>query len=114
MTKRYIVVCAACDGLHETSRRNTFSCSSACRVKLHRNPQLMEDLRALCTDKRSGRLELDPFAVLESAALSRLVPESSEIMGGRKTHEDFDELKYQRYRERVDAAVAEYRKATES
>jgi len=36
-SKRYIFVCPGCEGLAESDRRDTMTCSPACRVRAHRN-----------------------------------------------------------------------------
>ena len=45
MAKCYIICCSVCGRLHETSRRDTLTCSSRCRVSSHRHPEILNEVR---------------------------------------------------------------------
>src|SRR3546814_723951 len=73
----YVHVCAGCDLLFDTARRDQLTCCGACRVRAHRNGSL-KTLRA-----DAERFDIEPGAILEAAAFRRLCPElEPKIMSG--------------------------------
>jgi hypothetical protein len=70
--KRYILTCAACGLLTDVTRRNALTCSTRCRVSLHRHPDVLDGLREICR-----QLRVTPFGVLEMNALRVLRPDFS-------------------------------------
>jgi hypothetical protein len=71
--KRYIFACAACGGLAPSNRRDSITCSGACRVYLHRHPEVLAHLRAIAT-----RFETSVATVLRARAIGLLRPDLSE------------------------------------
>jgi hypothetical protein len=67
--KRYIFKCAGCDCLEESARKDTLTCSPACRVRAHRSGELKR-LREL-----AARMDVDPSAILHAGAAKRLAPD---------------------------------------
>jgi hypothetical protein len=84
MAKCYIICCAICGCLHETSRRDALTCSSKCRVSLHRHPEKLNKLR-----KQSETCDVKPFMVLQAQALHHLRPDLvPRIMSGEAKLDD--------------------------
>ena len=87
--KRYagpwVYVCAGCDLLAESSRSDTLTCSTACRVRAHRNGRLARmRASAVTRDDRTGKPNI--ALSLQAEALLRLRPDlESDIMAGRLT-----------------------------
>jgi len=78
--KRYtrsprVFVCAACNCLAESSHPRALTCSGACRVRLHRHPELAEAVRQRCAN-----LDVDLALVLEAEAVRRLRPDLAELV----------------------------------
>lgn len=74
--KRYryrTFVCAACQGITDSTRAHAMTCSPKCRVALHRHPELLDDIKAKC----SGISAL-PAMVLEARAIFLLRPDLEE------------------------------------
>lgn len=79
--KCYVFQCAACDGLSDTSRADTVTCSPACRVALHRHPQRLAHLQAVARAS-----DVTVAAILRCAAVRLLCPELvNPIMAGTLT-----------------------------
>ena len=88
MAKCYIICCAICGRLHETSRRDALTCSSKCRVSLHRHPERLQDFRKVCT-----QMDVSPISVLMAKAVIRLRPDLDErISAGELTVEGAQSL----------------------
>ena len=72
MAKRYILHCAVCDRLYDATRKDALTCSSRCRVQLHRRPpENFKRLSDMC--RRVG--EITPFMMLQLKALHTLRPD---------------------------------------
>lgn len=71
-----VFVCLACDLLAESSRADALTCSSRCRVWLHRNPERLDSLKAACAPMR-----LRPSTVQEAHAIRRLRPDLATRIG---------------------------------
>jgi len=73
--KRYmhVFVCAACDLLGCSVRAHSITCSTACRVRLHRSTALRE-LRAKM-NTHCKTVDITFASVLEAKAIDRLIPE---------------------------------------
>jgi hypothetical protein len=79
----YVYVCVGCDLLDEKTRADQLTCSTACRVRAHRNGSL-EALRA-----QAKTLQIAPRLLVDSAAVWRLVPDLAEqIMRGEVELDD--------------------------
>jgi hypothetical protein len=70
MRKRYIFVCPVCDRLTDALRNDALTCSTACRVRLHRNPSLLDADR-----KIYQQLRVPLSMELQARALQELCPE---------------------------------------
>lgn len=82
--KRYVSVCPGCDGLFEAARADQVACSPACRVRIHRDPELTRVRRQL-----ADHMAVSLAAMLRCSALRRLCPElEAPIMAGTLTLED--------------------------
>ena len=82
--KRYVSGCPGCDGLFESARADQVACSPACRVRIHRQPGLVAELRAL-----AAAMRITVALGQQGAALLRLCPElEAPIMAGTLTIED--------------------------
>ena len=68
---RRVFVCAACDLLTDSTRAHAITCSTACRVRLHRNPALLAARNVACE-----QLQVSVSSVLEAGAVWRLLPEA--------------------------------------
>lgn len=99
--KCYVFVCAACWLLADTRRAHTITCSPACRVRLHRNPEKLARLQ------RDAELHHVTVAmILQGAAIDMLCPElGNEILAGAKTFDDVRLDVYRAYLDRVRAAT---------
>jgi len=64
--KCYIMVCDCCGLMFETQRKDQLTCSTACRVKAHRNGSL-KALRKLAES-----FDLEPTQILQAAAIDKL------------------------------------------
>lgn len=73
--KRYIFVCAGCGLLTESGRRDTISCSPACRVRLHRQPDLLLPLT-----QGAENFHITVGSILRAAAVSRLRPDLADAV----------------------------------
>lgn len=79
-----VFVCLACDLLADSMRSDALTCSPRCRVWLHRHPERLERLQALCAPMR-----LAPAMVQESLAIERLRPDlRARIAAGELSHDD--------------------------
>jgi len=68
--KRYISECLACGDLYQAHRRHSITCSSACRVWLHRHPERRRILEEACRT-----LEIPVSLALQVKAIERLLPD---------------------------------------
>ena len=101
MAKCYVICCAICGCLHETSRRDALTCSNKCRVFAHRHPERLNDLRQKCAMQK-----LEPFMVLQAQAIHKLRPDlARRIMSGDATLDDVQPEVAQTLWKRVEAAV---------
>jgi hypothetical protein len=73
MAKRYIIACAICADLIEVTRCDALTCSSRCRVHLHRHPDAVTQLRAAARS-----VQVDVFCILEAHAARALCPDLAE------------------------------------
>lgn len=81
--KRYVSVCLGCRTLFDTVRRDQMTCSSACRVKAHRNGEIA-NRRALADE-----CKVAPASIGHAIAVDLLLPDqSSRIMAGAVTIDD--------------------------
>lgn len=77
-------VCVGCGLLALTQRSDTLTCSPACRVRLHRHPELIAELKA-----DAERYDVSVASILQAAAIDRLRPDlGDEILAGRRTIAD--------------------------
>lgn len=101
MNRCYIITCAACGLLHEVSRRGALTCSTSCRVWLHRHPEVLVELRAHCET-----FEIEVFALLEASATRILRPDLSErMLAGEIELEDVRVDIRRAFMDRLEAAV---------
>ena len=83
MPKCYTFVCAMCRGLAMSSRADALTCSSACRVRAHRQPELLRSVRELAATMR-----IPPASILQSQAVIHLRPDlADKIRDGHLTLE---------------------------
>jgi hypothetical protein len=75
MTKCYIVTCAVCGSLHEVHRRAALTCSTKCRVRLHRNPHLLDALREAGRDVKPDDERDGMFGMCQALAIDKLCPQ---------------------------------------
>lgn len=68
--KRYIFVCAGCDRLADTTRKDTLTCSPACRVAANRSG----NIQRLKQDAR--RYAITASMILQAAAAWQLMPDA--------------------------------------
>jgi hypothetical protein len=78
--QQYISVCAGCDKLFESARRDQLTCSNACRVRAHRSGELKR-LRQI-----AAQWEVRTDAMMQIRALTLLRPDLEiEMRAGRLT-----------------------------
>ena len=78
---RRVFICAACHLLADSTRAHAITCSTACRVRLHRNPALLAARNVACE-----QLQVSVSSVLEAGALCRLLPEAeAAVRDGTRT-----------------------------
>ena len=65
-----VFVCANCNRLDSSERRHTITCSTACRVALHRHPERLASLKATCAEHK-----VSVARVLQSRAVLMLRPD---------------------------------------
>lgn len=94
--KRYrvrVFECAACGKLADTTRAHAITCSTACRVALHRHPERFEALKEVC-----AALKVRPAMVLEANAIKALRPDLvDKIVQGAIEIEDTREDVYREF-----------------
>lgn len=79
----YVFVCAGCGCLVDSERSDAITCSTACRVRAHRNG-LIKTLRAQCK-----AWQVRPSMVMQGRAIAELLPEAEKhIMSGEVTFDD--------------------------
>ncbi len=76
--KRYVVPCVACHGLYVAYRTNSRTCSGACRVALHRDPDLDTFEKAAAHTAAMLGDEVDPFIVRRIRAIHQLRPDLTQ------------------------------------
>lgn len=82
-SKCYIFVCAGCCLLAESSRKDTLTCSTACRVKAHRSGKLADIKRV------AASFEISAALILQAKAAQMLVPElAAKVAQGTLTFDD--------------------------
>lgn len=92
--RTYIYVCAGCNLLDETFRRDTLFCSPACRVREHRNGSL-DTLRAFAAAN-----DIHVSEILRAKAIERLCPDLvPRIMSGEIRRTDSADVQRQVSRE---------------
>lgn len=100
--KRYVFVCAGCDKLAESERSDAITCSTACRVRAHRNGS-MKTLRAI-----AKVWDITPALIQRAAAIEELAPEfAGALLDGTRRIDD-DEVRatvQRRFNERAMAAA---------
>jgi hypothetical protein len=70
--------------LAQSSRRDAITCSPACRVRVHRNPSLIAQLK-----KDAEHDNITVASILQAAAIERLRPDlGPQIMAGSITWAD--------------------------
>lgn len=85
--KRYVFACAACGRLDE-GRRDQLTCSTACRVWLHRHPAILVRLRAV-----ARHCDVPVSGLLHAHAIVALCPElEAPIMARTLTMADAQPL----------------------
>ncbi|HXH58915.1 hypothetical protein [Iamia sp.] len=67
--------CVACHGLYVAYRTNSRTCSGACRVALHRDPDLDTFEKAAADTAARYGFEVDPFDVRRINAIGQLRPD---------------------------------------
>jgi hypothetical protein len=83
--KRYVFVCAACGCLDE-GRRDQITCSTRCRVKLHRHPELLA-----ATRQAAEAFDVTVAATLQARAVHLLRPDlASQIEAGKATFDSIN------------------------
>lgn len=83
MSLELAYVCAGCGLLALASRKDTLTCSTACRVRAHRNGSL-EALRATAKG-----FDIHPAGILQARAAQALTPDRvNEVHAGRVTLDD--------------------------
>ena len=72
----YVFVCLGCDLLSESSRADATTCSPACRVRVHRHPELRDSMAegARQASKSSGH-KITLASIMQTEAARRLCPE---------------------------------------
>ncbi len=99
--KRYVYVCAGCDGLADAARRDVITCSPACRVAWHRDT---DRRRTLTTD--AERWDITVAQLLQAAAVDRLRPDLADaVIAGRVTLADISADVWRAYWAAVMAAA---------
>lgn len=71
--KRYIIQCAGCGLLAETTRRDTLVCSPACRVRAHRNGGAAE------VKRMAESARVSPGLIVRCIAIKILRPDLGEL-----------------------------------
>jgi hypothetical protein len=82
-SKCYAYVCIGCGALDQSERSDKLTCSTACRVRAHRNGELRH-LRELASS-----LKILPASILQARAIEQLCPDTvQQIRNGRLTLEE--------------------------
>jgi hypothetical protein len=101
MAKCYIIQCAVCGLLTDVTRRDAVTCSSRCRVRLHRNPRILDPIRQL-----SQAWDVKLFQILEAGAIREVTPDlSTRISACQSTVAEVRSQVVQAYFERLWEAV---------
>jgi len=87
--KRYITCCAMCDALFDTPRRDSVTCSPACRTRGHRTGELKR-LSALFAGM--GGSDITVAMVMQARARRRLLPERADQIFAGTLQPDSPEL----------------------
>ena len=100
-TKCYVFICLGCAQLETSERSDRLTCSTACRVRAHRNGRL-QMVRAAARTQR-----IPPALLPQCHAIKVLRPDlAAEILVGRVDIEDIRAEIYQAFIERVFATGA--------
>lgn len=84
--KCYVSVCVGCDLLFQTSRKDQLTCSTACRVRAHRNGSV-EALRVVAM-----KMKIPPALLQRCKAVDRLLPhETTRLIAGEVEVDDLQE-----------------------
>ena len=73
-TSPRVFACVVCDCLTETLRSHSITCSPACRVKLHRNPELAESDEGI-----AQTMDVPLPTMLDARAVRLLEPEVGDL-----------------------------------
>jgi len=101
-------ICAACGKVTRGKRRHAITCGAACRVRLHRHPELREHL---ASDSRLTGLSVADL--LERRAFKAAYPDLAERIGANEINIEAARLEafkrslhdlYQRLKRRAPAA----------
>lgn len=103
--KRYVFVCAGCDKLAESERSDAITCSTACRVRAHRNGSL-KTLRAI-----AKAWDITPAMIQRAAAIEELAPEFEGALLDGTRQIDEDEIRETVYRRFIERAMTAARAA---
>jgi len=87
MRKCYIIECPVCGKLTHVFRKDALTCGSACRVRLHRDPKILDAAKKVAMDMR-----IRVFDLLEAQAVRRLRPDLVEKLK-RGEFSGFDPLR---------------------
>lgn len=103
--KRYVFVCAGCDKLAESERSDAITCSTACRVRAHRNGSI-KTLRVI-----AKAWEVTPALIQRATAIKELAPEfEGALLDGTRQIDD-DEIRETVYRRFAKRLMAEAKAA---
>lgn len=101
--KCYIFVCCGCDLLNVSSRNDALTCSTACRVRAHRNGYI-KMLRKLAIDYElvDDNNRALPALIKQAEAIKRLRPDlSADIDAGTLTIKQAQSEMYRSFMELV-------------
>jgi hypothetical protein len=97
----HMYVCAGCGLLDLAERRDQLTCSTACRVRAHRNGALRR-LRA-----EAERLDVRPAGILQAGAVDRLDPTVADnVLRGELTLAEAQRLVWPKFRRLFMEAIA--------
>jgi hypothetical protein len=75
--KRYVFVCVGCDCLDQ-GRKDQTTCSAACRVRVHRHPERMQELRTY-----AEQTNITVAGIQQATAIDRLRPDLADQIMAR-------------------------------
>jgi hypothetical protein len=76
---RYIILCTACQKLSEVSRP-AITCSTRCRVRLHRHPELGVEARWAALGLADFMADVSPTSYVQVAAYKMLFPSTAAAL----------------------------------